>query len=99
MTKKYRVKSKFRFTLFLTVLMLCVITAGTTLLGYNNAGGTSMNQYHAVKVEVGDTIWEIASEYGPEHQDVRETIHEICDLNEIQADQLQAGQHILIPVN
>lgn len=99
MTKKYRVKSKFRFTLFLTILMLCVITTSTTLLGFNNAGGTSMNQYTAVRVELGDTIWEIASEYGPDNQDVRKTIHQICELNEIQADDLKAGQHILVPVS
>ena len=97
MTKKYRVKSKLRFTLFLTVVILCIITAGTTLLGLNTAGGTSMDQYHAVKVESGDTIWNIASEYGPEDQDIRKTVFEICDLNEIQADELQAGNHILVP--
>ena len=98
MTKKYRVKSKFRFTLFLTISILCVIIAGTTLLGFNNANAASMNQYYAVKVSVGDTLWDIAGEYGPEHQDIRKTVDEICQLNEMDASDLTAGEHILVPV-
>ena len=98
MSKKYRVKSKFRFTLFLTVSILCVIIAGSTLLGLNNANASSMNQYYAVKVSVGDTLWDIAEEYGPEYQDVRKTVDEICQLNEMEASDLTVGEHILVPV-
>ena len=35
MTKKYRVASKFRFTFFMTVLILCLVTIAGTLLGFN----------------------------------------------------------------
>ena len=49
-----------------------------------------MNQYNQVKVELGDTLWEIASEYGPADMDVRQVVHEICQLNDITAGQLEA---------
>ncbi len=98
MGKKYRIKSKFRFTLFLIVLFLCVFTAISGLLGYNNVNGSSMNEYHAIKISAGDTLWNIAAEYGPNDQDIRNTVHEICELNEMQASDLEAGQRILVPI-
>lgn len=97
MGKKYRIRSKFRFTLFLVIAFLCIFTALTSLLGFNNAGGSSMDEYHAIKISAGDTLWNIAAEYGPENQDIRKTVYEICELNEMNASELEAGQRILVP--
>ena len=97
MNRKYRITSKFRFTLFATVLIICAFTLITTILGFNNAGGSSMDQYYAVNVSRGDTLWNIAEEYGPENQDIRKTVNEICDLNEISASDLKYGTRILVP--
>ena len=98
MNKKYRITSKFRFTMFLVVMILCLITAVGTLLGLNTVNSASLNQYNHVQVEAGDTIWNIACEYAPDNMDVRKVVYDICDINEIQADQLIVGQHIIIPV-
>lgn len=98
MNKKYRITSKFRFTMFLVVMILCLMTAIGTLLGFNTVNSASMNQYNQVQVEAGDTIWNIACEYAPDDMDVRKVVHDICDINEIQADQLTAGQKIIVPV-
>lgn len=98
MNKKYRITSKFRFTTFLVIVVLCIFTIIGTLAGNNIVSSSSMNQYNQVKVESGDTLWDIASEYGSDDMDVRQVIHEICDLNEITADQLEAGQKIIVPV-
>ncbi len=98
MDKKYRIKSKFRFTLFLIILFLIVFTSVNGLLGYNNVNGSSMNEYYVIKISDGDTLWNIATEYGPDNQDIRDTVYEICELNEMQASDLEAGQKILIPV-
>ena len=98
MNKKYRITSKFRFTMFLVVMILCLMTVVGTLLGLNTVNSASLNQYNHVQVEAGDTIWNIACEYAPDNMDVRKVVYDICDINEIQADQLVAGQHIIIPV-
>lgn len=98
MNKKYRITSKFRFTMFLVVMILFAMTTVGTLLGFNTVNSASMNQYNQVLVEAGDTIWTIACEYAPDDMDVRKVVHDICDVNEIQADQLVAGQKIIVPV-
>jgi len=98
MNKKYRIASKFRFTMFLVVMILCLMTAIGTLLGFNTVTSASMNQYNQIQVEAGDTLWNIACEYAPDNMDVRKVVYDICDVNDIQADQLVAGQKIIVPV-
>ena len=98
MTKKYRVVSKFRFTIFMTLFILIAITAVGTMLGFNTVSSSSKDLYNQVQIESGDTLWDIAVEYGPEDSDVRKTVREICDLNQISADQLHPGQKIIVPV-
>ncbi|MGC2872971.1 cell division suppressor protein YneA [Ihubacter sp. rT4E-8] len=98
MNKRYKITSRFRFTLFITITILCIFTVMSTLIGFNTVSSSAMDQYHQVKIQSGDTLWEIAAEYGPEDADVRRIIHEICDINEISADSLEAGQTIIVPV-
>ena len=95
---KYVVKSKFRFTVFLVIMILCIFTAISTLLGFNTANSASMTQYNQVQVESGDTIWNIAKEYAPANKDVRQVVYDICDLNDMSADELTAGESIIVPV-
>lgn len=98
MKKRYRVASKFRFTVFLVVMFLLIMTAAGTLLGFNTVSSASMDQYNLVNVESGDTLWNIACEYGPDDMDVRKVVHDICDVNDISADELTAGSKIIVPV-
>lgn len=98
MNKKYRIASKFRFTMFLTIIILCVLTTIGFASGMNTVSSSSMNQYNQVEIKSGDTLWAIAADYGPSDQDVRNTVYDICQLNNISADQLEAGQKILVPV-
>ncbi|MGN0659423.1 MAG: LysM peptidoglycan-binding domain-containing protein [Emergencia sp.] len=98
MTKRYRISSKFRFTLFAAAAVLCIFTVFSTLLGFNTVNSSSMTEYYQIQIQPGDTLWEIASEYGPDNSDVRKTVREICSLNDISADQLEPGQRIIVPV-
>lgn len=98
MAKKYRVTSKFRFTVFITLFIITAISAAGTLLGFNTVSSSSRDIYHQVQIESGDTLWDIAVEYGPENSDIRKTVREICDLNDISASDLYAGQRIIVPV-
>lgn len=53
--------------------------------------------YKTICVESGDTLWDIAGEY-VEGSDMsrQEYIDEICKLNRIQADEIYAGEYIVV---
>lgn len=46
----------------------------------------------------GQTLWSIAKEYTPNTKDIRETIHEIKDLNNMQDSSIYTGQTIKIKI-
>ncbi len=95
--RKYRVANKARFTAFIAITMVLLTFIIGTALGYNNVVGASNKEFVQVRVESGDTLWGLAQEYGPADMDVRNVVYEICRLNGISADTLQAGQYITIP--
>ena len=101
MLKKYRIASAPRFITFITICVLLVIFTLISILGINNAEGLSdksaVYQCRQIEVSSGDTLWDLASEYGPEDADIRETIHVICTLNDVDAGSIQAGDIIMIP--
>ena len=53
--------------------------------------------YKTICVEAGDTLWDIAGEY-VEGTDVsrQEYIDEVCRLNGLDADEIKAGEHIVV---
>lgn len=97
MKSKYRIKSKTRFCMFFIVLFFMVITITGNLAGHNHAIAMSKPAYTEIMVVSGDTLWNLAKDYGPENQDIRKVIHRICAVNDISADRLATGQKILIP--
>ena len=82
----------------MVMVILVLFMSVTTVIGRNNASSESFNQYEPVKVVAGDTVWDIASANIPAGMDVRKAVYDICDINGISADELQAGQTILVPV-
>ena len=53
--------------------------------------------YKTVRVEYGDTLWSIADEYIMDlNIDKTEYIAEICALNNLNADDIQAGEYIVV---
>lgn len=98
MKKKYRIKSKFRFTLFLSIAMVMVISLAGTLIGENHAESLTKPVYSEIIIQSGDTLWNLAEEFGPDDKDVRQVVYEICKINDISADSIYPGQTILIPV-
>ncbi len=95
--KKYRIANKFRFITSLTVLILLVAIGAGTLLGSFNASGSDVRKYITVKVESGDTLWDLAKTYGPSDYDCRRVIYEIEKINNVSAATLQSVQMLTIP--
>ncbi|MEG0923490.1 MAG: LysM peptidoglycan-binding domain-containing protein [Anaerovoracaceae bacterium] len=92
--KKYIIKSKFRFTVFMVIVLLCISGLLSTIF----ANSLTEQQYQQIEVTYGDTLWSIAESYMPTDQDIRKSIYEITKLNQVSADTLQSGQTLLIPV-
>ena len=91
MRKKYRITSKFRFTLFATVLLLCLFTLIGTISGLNTVSSSSLDQYYQVQVQYGDTLWDIARRYNT-------TVEELVRINHISnPDLIHVGEILRIP--
>ena len=97
MSKQYRITSTPRFIAFLVVCALLIIYLTTAVLGISTADGATKELYTYIEVAPGDTLWEIAAEYKDEDTEIRKYIHKVCELNDIKAGDLQAGDVIKIP--
>ena len=96
--KRYHIVNRFRFTMFMVVVILTLGTITGLIFGSFNAEGTTRHSYETITIQYGDTLWSIAEEYAPENEDIRDYIYEICDKNGIKAGEIMQGQDILIPV-
>ena len=96
--KRYRIKNRVRFASFIVISLLLVCTVFNTALGFNDALALSEQQYIEIQVESGDTLWTIADEYMPDDMDLRDAVYMICDANDMNANELYAGQTLNVPV-
>lgn len=95
--KSYRIKSKFRFITSLTVTLIAFVFMAYNVFGLDSASSLTKENPIQIEIQSGDSLWNIACEYGPSHTDVREIVYDICSLNDITADSIYPGQKILIP--
>jgi len=95
--KKYRIANKRRFITFVTLVILSFVVITGSAMGCFSASSMDAIKYTTVEVKYGDTLWNLARKYGNTNKDVREVIYEICKLNNVSAETLQAGQFITIP--
>ena len=76
------------------------ILLGTSInaLASSKADVASYNKYYkSVRIEAGDTLWNIADEYIADlNIDKQKYIEEICRLNSICEDDIYAGEYIVI---
>ncbi|WP_206458109.1 cell division suppressor protein YneA [Anaerovorax sp. IOR16] len=97
MTKKYRIVSKSRFTVFMSLFFILLIVIMNSLFGFYQSDSLTQTNYMEIQIQDGDTLWNLAKEFGPAHQDLRAVVYEICMINQISADCIYPGQSILIP--
>ena len=93
MRKRYRLANKRRFFLFLAsafiFLSLISMIISAAAVSYEP------QEYRTVKVQKGDTLWEIASRYCT--GDIRESIFKIRQINQIPHGIIHEGQVLLLP--
>jgi len=98
-SKKHRIKSRSRFTLFVALSIVFLVVISNTILGMDNASSMTEEKYMEISVKAGDTLWAIAGKYMPDSKDIRRSVYTLCETNGISADELMAGQVLLVPVN
>jgi nucleoid-associated protein YgaU len=82
-------------TVFLVVLMGAVLALGGYSAATDSRGPVPATR--TVVVQEGDTLWGIAAQVAGSG-DVRETVHELEELNALPGPELVEGQRIAVPV-
>ena len=98
--KKYRIRSKFRFTVFMLIMMImicAVLCAGKTAGAGEIPAEPEVKNYVTVEVMAGDTLWDIAGIYAPEKKNIREFIYEIRKANGLERADIYVGQTLIVP--
>ncbi|NCB41715.1 MAG: LysM peptidoglycan-binding domain-containing protein [Clostridia bacterium] len=95
--KRYRIKSKLKFTAFLTLVIIFSVFITGAFFGFFDASSMDERTYKLITIQSGDTLWDLAKEFGPDDTDCRQVIYEICKLNNLTPETLWPGQEILIP--
>ena len=97
--KKYRVKNQYRFITFVTVCILAIVFVCGAASGIFDARAVDVQSFVTVRVQPGDTLWNLARTYGPEGVDTRVIVYAIGELNGVSASTLRPGQYLNIPTS
>lgn len=96
-SKKYRITSKVRFITSVMIMFGLLITGFNAITGFDTSTALTKEQYTQVEICSGDTLWDLANRYKADDTDPRKAVHEICQVNDINASDLQPGMIISIP--
>ena len=89
-----RLKKKARFVF---VLISAIIVLGLFITPFNNtASATDHDNFIIITVRDGDTLWHIAQRYTTGNN-IRRTIFEIEQMNDIRKSIIHPGQQLKIP--
>lgn len=78
---------------FLTIFVVCSI-AFTMFIIVSNSISTNENQH--INIEQGDSLWELAQEYGM-NEDKQIWIKKVIAMNNLQDGHIKAGEVLKIP--
>ena len=89
----------------LAVALIIIVALGILLGSSMNALASSdkdiasFNKYYvSIRVESGDTLWDIADTYIEGFNiEKNDYIEEVCQINGISADQIHTGDYIVVP--
>lgn len=88
--------------LFLTAALICVFIlgfiCGGRMVNASKHAKHNYKYYKEVKVDLGETLWDIAENYRTDEYDSADDyIAEIREINSICGDEIRYGQRLLIP--
>ncbi|HZJ58179.1 MAG TPA: LysM peptidoglycan-binding domain-containing protein [Clostridia bacterium] len=95
--KKIKVTNKARLSIFISILLVVLYPAMMFAIDkpHNKIAPSFINVY----IEPGDTLWDIAKANLPPKTDIRDFIHEIKSINELDSALIVEGDSLLVPFN
>ncbi|MCC2684238.1 MAG: LysM protein [Paenibacillaceae bacterium] len=94
--RRFAGRKAIRLLLLLSVIAVSFL-CGTLMNVYAFDQSVESDGAHTVYVGQGDTLWEIASQYKSDSQDIREYIYSIKKANHLTSSALQEGQTLRLP--
>ncbi len=92
-------KKKFIKRMIEMTLTIALIITAFALSGDLTTKAEQLPTYDLYIVRAGDTLWDIASSYRKEGQDVRQIVYNIKIQNELNSSSIQVGQKLVVPLN
>ncbi len=90
-------KKTNRVTLTLTFIFIIAFLFLMMSLGNINSYGDGEVEYISVTVQAGESLWSISEEMTPGHRDLRETMYEIVQHNNLDNEIIHPGQVLEVP--
>lgn len=96
----YRIANPVRFFIFIFICtMILSFAAFTVFGGSGQASASSARTYAQVTVSENDTLWDLIEKYNPDGRiNVRSAIYDVCEINDVDAGDIQPGDTLFIPV-
>lgn len=93
---KYKVVNYKRFRSFVMISAILAVLTASVLIYNITAFSLNNNTYMEIPVRDGDTIWNIAKQYGTSDS-IRHDVYRIMELNNIEDGMIYPGQVIIVP--
>lgn len=87
-----RIKNKVKFIRSIAILIFLLIALFNISIAKTNSEAEIIDY----TINKGETLWNIAKEYTPDNKDIRQTIYEIKQLNNMTDSTIYPGQTIKI---
>ena len=97
--KKYRIKSRPRFIISVTIMAGLIIAGFSFITGLDETTALEKTKYTEIEVVSGDTLWNIASDYKDNDTDPRDAVYRISRINDVKASELEPGMILKIPAD
>lgn len=92
--KRYKIRSKTRFLVSVSLIMIIAVSSLFTLVvsAKGNNEVTLVPEY----VEAGDTLWNLSKSYSGE-MDIREYIGRVMEINDLDSANIMPGDLLYFP--
>ena len=95
----YRIANPFRFFIFVLICIITIMFAAYTIIGAADAQAADVRTYRQVVIQENDNLWNIVEKYNPDADiNVRDAVYDIYEINDIDANDIQPGDVIFVPI-
>lgn len=95
---KKRANMKRTMSIVLTLIIAFMIFSVINAFGDEKPNAVHQKPYEEINIQVlaGDTLWNIAEDFAPENQDIRDYVQMLIKINNLEGSVLKPGQIITV---